>query len=379
MISNLDSYLSQIRSLSRLLGDSTMRIEANVRTALTTPEIYGIRQIILTGSGDSFFAALAVAAALRGWTGLPVHPMVSMEASRYIDHGRAPLSGRNRGLLAVCISNSGEAARLVEATHRLRSLGAITLAITGDPESRLAKAAEKMIDISIPSAAPAPGTRSYMASLIGLYLLGIRLAEVLMCFTMDHAGALRNQLADLSKPLEGLSDVCEPLIRETINAWGDFRSADVLGSGPSFGSASYAAGKLVEAAGIHASAQDIEEFHHLNYFVDNPESVPAIVFGPANSLAIQRTRELVATLEQLGRPHLLVTDSGEFSPRRNVLVLARVDELFAPILHTVPGSLISAFAAALRRVPHYRGHTGPWRGAKEAALVRNSPIDIQTR
>jgi glucosamine--fructose-6-phosphate aminotransferase (isomerizing) len=299
-----------------------------------------------------------------------------MEASRYMDHGRPPLSGRNRGLLVVAISSSGEAARLVEATHRLRALGAITLAVTASPASRVAQAAEKALDISIPASVSAPGTRSYVASLLGIYLLSLRIAEVLMCMTMDRAGALRSALAGMSNALHGLSESLEAAARERIDAWGPFHAADVLGSGPNFGSASYTAAKLVEAAGIHASAQDAEEFHHLNYFVETPESIPTILFAPTKSVAVNRTRELVTTLEQLGRPYLTITDDAGFAPANNVLVLPQVDECFAPILQTVPGALLSAFAAAKRKAPHYRGHTGPWRGARDAALVRNSKIEL---
>jgi len=378
MTAAIDSFLAQIRSLADLVQQATPRIEADARKVLSTPEIYGIRHIILTGSGDSYAAALAVAPALRAWTGLPVQPMVSMEASRYVDHGRPPLSGRNRGLLVVAISSSGEAARLVEATHRLRALGAITLAVTASPASRVARAAEKILDISIPASGPAPGTRSYIASLLGIYLLSIRIAEVLMCMTMDRANALRQSLAGMATSLHGLSESMEAAVHKRIEEWHDFRTADVLGSGPSFGSASYAAAKLVEAAGIHAAAQDAEEFHHLNYFVDAPESIPAILFAPTKSVSVTRTRELVATLQQLGRPYLAITDATGFAPVENALILPPVDELFTPILHTVPGALLAAFAALRRKVPHYRGHTGPWRGAQDAALVRNSDIELNT-
>jgi glucosamine--fructose-6-phosphate aminotransferase (isomerizing) len=136
---------------------------------------------------------------------------------------------------------------------------------------------------------------------------------------------------------------------------------------------------LIEAAGVHAVPQDIEEFHHLNYFVDAPETVPTVVFGPTRSLAAQRTRELVSALGELGRPQLLITDADTLGPASSTLVLPAVDEFLAPVLHAVPAAMLAAFVAARRGTAHYRGHVGPWRGASEAGLVRNSFIDIQTR
>ncbi|MCX5494023.1 SIS domain-containing protein [Kaistia dalseonensis] len=376
MTEQRDNFLSQIRSLGELVKTETMAIEARARLLLTTPEIYGIRQIILTGSGDSFFAAVAAAPAIRAWTGLPVQPMVSMEASRYIDHGVARESGRNRGILVVALSNSGEGARVVEAATRLRAFGALTLALTANNDSRLGKACERVLNVAVPSGAPAPGTRSYVASLLGAYLLGIRIAEVLMTKTMDEANALRKELTDLSIGLSGLSEKLEPIVERTVGGWAGFHAANFIGSGPSFGTASFAAAKLVEAAGVHATPQDAEEFHHLDFFVDNPASVPAILFAPAKALSRTRAKELVDTLTMIQRPFLVATDDPDFAPADRLLLLPATSELFAPIVQTVPATLVAAFWAHAIGAKHYRGHAGLWAGAQGATIVRNSPIEL---
>lgn len=378
MTGQFDAFLAQARSLGDLVAGESAAIAQRARMALGMEEVYGIRQIILTGSGDSYFAALAAVPAIRAWTGLPVSAMVSMEASRYVDHGRPPLAGRNRGLLVIAISSSGEAARLVEATQRLRALGAITLAITANDDSRLGQAAEKKVNIAIPPAASAPGTRSYVASLLGVYHISIRIAEMLMCMTMDEAEALRRDLAGLGSSLKGLSEKLEKPVADRIAAWGDVQAMDCLGSGPSLASAYYAAAKLVEAAGIHASPQDAEEFHHLNYFVDRPGQVPVVLFAPSQAISKTRTAELIGTLAELGRPHLVITDAADFAPAGVSLVLPKTGEFFAPIAQTVPAALLAAYAAERRGVVHYRGHTGPWRGAQNAGLVRNSKIELPT-
>jgi glutamine---fructose-6-phosphate transaminase (isomerizing) len=375
-MSQFGDFTTQIDSLPELLRTEARAIDERMRLLLTFPEIYGIRQIILTGSGDSYFAAQAVAPAIRAWTGLPVDAMVAMEAARYLDAGRPPLAGRNRGLLVVSISSSGEPARVVEATRRLRQLGALTLAVTANPGSRLGRAAERILDIAIPVSTNAPGTRSYLASLLAVYSIGIRLAEVLMTMTMDEGNALRAEIVSLADPVaKACAMVGEPL-KSLARSWHDFRAADVLGSGPALATAGYAAAKLVEAAGIHASAQDAEEFHHLNYFVAEPQSVPAIVFAPGKALSLSRKRELVTTLEGLGRPALIVTDTDDLPAYGTHLRLPQVREWFAPILHIVPAAYLAAAWAETLGVTHYRGHTGPWRHAVGAGLVRNSTIEL---
>ena len=375
MQEQFEAFCDQTRSLGELVSTESDAIAARARLLLRMQDVYAVRQIILTGSGDSYFAALAAAPALRAWTGLPVNAMVSMEASRYVDNGRPPLSGRNRGLLVIAISSSGEVARLIEAVQRLRALGALTVAITADNHSRLGQAAESVLNIAIPPAGTGPGARSYIASLLGVLHLGIRLAEMLMCMTMDEADRLRRDLKQLDEPLTRLPALCIEPVAEFVRGWDSVFAVDCLGSGPGLASASYAAAKLVEAAGLHAAPQDAEEFHHLNYFVDDPRHVPVIVFAPSKALSRTRTRELIGTLPQLGRPYLVITDAVNFAPADRSVVLPEVHEFFAPVLQAVPAALLAAHAALRRGSAHFRGLTGPWRGAQDAVLVRGSTIE----
>jgi glucosamine--fructose-6-phosphate aminotransferase (isomerizing) len=374
-MSQLDDFVSQVRSLPAMIGPCVGNLEPETRKVLSTPEIYAMRQIILTGSGDSYFAGAAAAPMFRDLTGLPVQAMTSMEASRYAGgFGKSVINAR--GTLVIAISYSGEAARLVEAAHRWRDRGAMTLGLTAAREGRLAQAAERVVNTRIEEIAPAPGTRTYVAALVALDLLAIRFAEVLMRITMDEANGLRRELSGIGANLTDLESALFAPVRAFAEQSRDGHSFDVLGSGPSLGSAGYSAAKLVEAAGIHAVAQDSEEFFHLNFFVDRPASIPTILYAPSEGAAASRSRELVETLGQLGRPALVVTDQAGFGGGRSELLVPRVREWFAPIVHTVPAALLAAYAADLRGGPHYRGHDGPWIGARGAGLVRNSQIDL---
>ena len=373
-MSQLDDFIRQVSSLPNMIAACANSLEPVTRKVLSTPEIFGLRQIILTGSGDSYFAGAATVPAFRGLTGLPVQAMPSMEASRYA--GWLPKGANARGTLIVPVSYSGEAARLVEAAHRWRDRGALTLAVTGTSGGRLAKVVERVVETRVEEVAPAPGTRTYVAALIALNLLAIRLAEVLMRVSMDEANGMRRELRATGEGLCDLQARSSPPIRafaEQSRAWQTF---DVLGSGPSLGAAGYGAAKLVEAAGVHAIAQDSEEFFHLNFFVDHPTTTPTVLYAPAEGAAASRSCELIGALGQLGRPSLVLTDQAGFAGGCTEVLLPRVREWFAPIVQAVPAALLAAYAADFRGVPHYRGHDGPWRGARGADLVRNSQVDL---
>jgi glutamine---fructose-6-phosphate transaminase (isomerizing) len=375
----LTTYLGQIRSLPQLLPLLIEAIEPRARHVLSTPQIYGIRAVILTGSGDSFIAAAAAAPAIRAWTGLPVQAMVAMEAARYLTLGMPTSPQRLRGTLVICVSHSGEAARVVEAAQRTRAAGAETLALTAHPDSRLGGTAAQVLALTVPHAADAPGTASYCASLVGLYLLGIRLAEVRLRISMDAANSLRSVLSQLPLAMTHAIGICEEPLAARARDWAHCRVADVLGSGPGAGAAAFGAAKLIEAAGIHAAAQEIEEFFHLNYFVADPASVPTVVFAGGRSAGSSRARELCTTLQELGRPFLLLTDDATPGPTERSLVLPLLPEWASPLLAVIPASLLAAFWADHSGAEHFRGHAGRWRASNSGSLVRGSRIEPEER
>ena len=359
----------QIQSLPDLLRSETWPMEARFRLVLSTPEIYRIRRIVLLGSGDSHAAALACAHAMGHLTGLSVQAVTAMEGARYLP---ATLGPRLDDLLVVAISNSGEAARVVEAGKRLAARGALVIALTASPQSSLAKAVGRVLDITIAPSRPAPGVRSYVAALLGLMLLAIRMAEVKMRITMDSAQTLRKAIVDLAAPVEAAIQVSRASLPTIARAWSSYVSADVIGSGPELGTAAYAAAKLIEAVGVHAAVQEGEEFHHLNYYVARRASTPAIVFWPQGSAAESRLSELWGYLVKLERPRLLVASGRERSDDPHILSLPPAPLELAPILHVVPAAALAAeWGSAIGSAP-FRAFAPPWDDGRGSAIVRNS-------
>lgn len=99
--------------------------------------------------------------------------------------------------LVIAVSNSGQAARVIEAVERMRAHRALTIAITSNADSLLAKAAEKVIVPMIPEFEKSPGVRTYAVLQMIVYLLAIRMGEVRLKYTMDQANAYRQELKRL--------------------------------------------------------------------------------------------------------------------------------------------------------------------------------------
>jgi len=133
--------------------------------------------------------------------------------------------------LVIAVSNSGKVARLTEAVMRARQNGAYVLAVTGDENSPLAMNADRISKLVIPKYPSCPGTRSYAASLLALYLLGIRIGEVRGKYTMDQAKAMRKEILVQAEQLESLMPTIDLQMQDLAGRWKDLPAFDFIGGG----------------------------------------------------------------------------------------------------------------------------------------------------
>lgn len=185
---DFDSALRrQVMSLPELMRQQYADLEPKTRTVLSTPEIFNIQRIVLTGCGDSYAALLAVKPAFEKYAKIRTEVVPTIDLAR--DYEKKNLGYAPQSPLVIAVSNSGQVARVGEAVRRCRKAGAFTLGITGHEESVLGQSAERILKLDIPKFESAPGTRSYMVCVMALYLLAIRIGEVRGRYTMEVASA----------------------------------------------------------------------------------------------------------------------------------------------------------------------------------------------
>ena len=190
---DFDSALRrQVMSLPELMRQQYADLEPKTRTVLSTPEIFNIQRIVLTGCGDSYAALLAVKPAFEKYAKIRTEVVPTIDLAR--DYEKKNLGYAPQSPLVIAVSNSGQVARVGEAVRRCRKAGAFTLGITGHEESVLGQSAERILKLDIPKFESAPGTRSYMVCVMALYLLAIRIGEVRGRYTMDVASARRKEI-----------------------------------------------------------------------------------------------------------------------------------------------------------------------------------------
>ncbi|MFH8379634.1 SIS domain-containing protein [Kitasatospora sp. NPDC018058] len=147
--------------LQRILDEGAPKIrDIAAQIAARSP-----RFVLLTARGTSDNAALYAKYLIEILLGKPAG-LTSMSTTTA--YGAKP---DLTDVLVVTVSQSGGSPDLVASTKAAREAGAITLAVTNNPDSPLAEVSEFHIDVLAGPEKALPATKTYTAELLALYLL----------------------------------------------------------------------------------------------------------------------------------------------------------------------------------------------------------------
>ncbi len=373
MDQDANHIITQVESLPELIRTEFETLDMRVRGLLNHNECLSVKRVVITGSGDSHMAGLATELAFEQIAGIPTEPMTGMQAGRYASPYFETQFPRNPLLIAISVS--GTVARTREAVNLARKQGALTVAVTANPDSPLAGAAEYLLDCTVPESVPAPGVRSYRVSLLMLYLLAIHLAEVNGRITQDRANEMRQELKGTADTIEATIQAVKERTRELAAAVAEQTSFVFVGDGPNYATALFSAAKVIEAAGRHAMGQDTEEWAHLQYFVNVEPATPTFMISPAGR-GHARAAELVEMMKTVGRTVIAVAPEGDAAVTRSadwvLPVVGEVSEIFSPMVYPVAAELFSAHLSQAVGEPPFRGFSGVYE--PQGITIRNSAV-----
>jgi glucosamine--fructose-6-phosphate aminotransferase (isomerizing) len=266
-----------------------------------------------------------------------------------------------------------------------RQAGATAVALTGNPDGPLGQAAEFVLKTAVPPLPSelqdivVPGTRSYVASQLALYLCAIQLGEHRDHLTKTTANKLRRELAHTAELMAETIALSDAATRKTTEAWHDANQFVFCGSGPNYGTALFSAAKVLEASGDTAVAQDTEEWAHLQYF-GRQITTPTIFIG-ASGRDESRALELVTAAKAIGRRVAVIAARGSpLAAHPDVDILwGTADptrECFSPLLTCLPGTLFAAYQAQHIGEPYFRAFGGgrSIKGGGGISRIRNSQL-----
>ncbi|NUL05073.1 SIS domain-containing protein [Streptomyces lunaelactis] len=305
--------------LRRILEEGAPRIrEVASAIAARSP-----RFVLLAARGTSDNAALYTKYLLEIRLGLPCG-LTSMSTTTA--YGARP---DLTDVLVITVSQSGGSPDLVASAKAAREAGAITLAVTNNPDSPLAAVSEFHIDILAGQEKALPATKTYTASLLSLYLLveGLRGGD----------GAAAKVLPELAALVLSRQDE----VRQLASRYRFAERMVITSRGYGYPTAKEAALKLMETSYIPAlSYSGADLLHGPLAMVDNISPVIAVVTdgkgGEALQPVLDRLRGRGADLVVIGPQPQVDAASGGF-----VLPTDGVPEELQPILEILPLQLLA--------------------------------------
>ncbi|MCA1646564.1 MAG: SIS domain-containing protein [Chloroflexi bacterium] len=294
-------------------------------------------RIYLVGCGDSHYAGLATQFAFERWSGIPTEALESLEFSRYAIHTAPP------DALVVAVSNSGRVIRTVECARVAREHGIATLGLTYNPSSPLAVAADMLLSWTYEDVGFGPGTLSYLASLVGLYALAIRLGQLHGRLDEQQAAAQLDTITATGDMLQATVSANQAAASQVAGGLGDDALVCIVGGGPNYATALFGMAKFIEAAAYPAVGQELEEWAHEQYFCTRPGTTTFVVAPPGAS--VDRAREQLQAIRDVGGRGVAICDPADGETTRLADAILPIpwsgDELLSPLVTPVPLELVA--------------------------------------
>jgi len=314
-------------ALERLLGDPGPLVEVVRQVRRREP-----RLVLTVARGSSDHAATLLRYAVETLTGVPV---ASAAPSVLTVYGRRL---RLDGALVVGISQSGESVDVAEVVAAARGKGTLTVAVTNNPDSTLARGA----DLTVPQHAGAEqavaATKTYLTQAAVGVLLAARWAgrDDLLEAAASVPDAIRSVLASLA-PVETAA------VRLTHAS-----EATTLGRGYAYATAQETGLKLSETCALPTRAYSPADFLHGPIAAAGAQS-PVIAYA-TDDATLKSTLEALKKLRGQGADVVVVSDSQEALALATapIGVPAGVPPVLEPLVQIVAGQWLALNLALAR-------------------------------
>jgi glucosamine--fructose-6-phosphate aminotransferase (isomerizing) len=344
--------IDQVASLPDMIRHHVPLFTSSLEATLANLDPQRIEKVLLVGCGDSFHASISAAMAVNAFSGVDCRSQPAFEALSYGDKGMGRATPER--CLVIGISASGATKTVAHALEQAARQNISTLAMVGSPNGPVSNAARSTLSVEVPFHGVSPGIRTYVASLLGLFLFTIRIGEDKGVLSSIKSSTLREELLGVADTIETTYQITRSSIEDTAREFLESPMLLFLGSGPSFGTAKHSAAKVIEASGVFAVAQDLEEWAHVERF-SYPDDMPTCFIIP-HGHSESRATTIARQAKDLGRRVMVIPNGNnhEFNLFADFVhpVIGAVREEFSPLVFHLGGTLLaSCLAQALNRKP----------------------------
>ena len=300
-----------------------------------------VRGVKIVACGTSYHAGLIAHHWLESIAGIPC----SVEVASEFRYRRSVVSP---GTLFVTISQSGETADTLAALRLAKQADYLsTLAVCNVPESTLTRESDLVFMTRAGAEIGVASTKTFITQLAAMLLLVIVLGR-----RHGLSQAAEKRMITLLQSLPGRINAVLGMndrIMALAHQFAHKQHALYLGRGSMLPVAMEGALKLKEISYIHAEAYPAGELKHGPLALVD-ENMPVIAVATNNEL-LEKIKSNLQEVSARGGKLYVFTDSGSDlkpGPDLQVLKIAPVDELIAPIIYTVPLQLFAYHIAVLK-------------------------------
>ena len=346
---------NQVKSLPGLVDEQLKRCfdKETLQSLLSMAEIFDIRKIYLSGTGDSIAAAGAMSDVLLRYTGVFHCEVVEpVEFSRFTPASDIGI-GEPNSPLVIAISAGGGTARVAEILEKTNKIGALSMLLTNKEGSRATEYARKTFFLDTPKMEnDFPGLRSYFASMTGLIALACRIGHVKNILPPTAPEEFQAAISAYVHSYEPIMDQIDRQMFELAKTWKDFERFNFIGSGAELYSALFSLEKFYECNGVLSNYDDAEDCCHIDYHLKHPETIGTVIFADKNAPDFGRTKETICAACGINRPTLVVTnaDENEFCEGAHVCRIPEPPQGFEwlmPLMDYAPAALLAGYCCAL--------------------------------
>ena len=322
----LEEIRQQPSTLERTLAGELRGVERFRRLV----EKHRPRLVVLCARGTSDNAAQFGRYLLEITTGIPV----ALAAPSIFTLYQAAVN--LHGALVIALSQSGESTDTNLVLERARAQGALTIGITNEASSSLARLAEHTFLVQARHEQSVAATKTYTGQLLMLYLLAYALGANIRLDDLRRLPELAAHALTLESEIAARSE-----------RYRFMEHAIVVGRGLNYATAFEFALKLMETCYVIAERFSAADLLHGPIAMIEP-SFPSFLFTPTG-VTWPGMREMLAKLDQLKAETLIITDQSNQEAQalgRAICVPAELHELYTPIPYIIPAQLFAACLAA---------------------------------
>jgi glutamine---fructose-6-phosphate transaminase (isomerizing) len=312
--------LEQPEVAQRFLTDQAQNVERIAASLRERPVVHVVIAARGTSDHAAIYAQYVLGVRHRLSVGLGTPSIVSL-------YGAAP---DVRDALVIGISQSGASPDIVAVIDAARDQGAPTIAITNEPESPLAAAADQTIALGAGPERAIAATKTYTAELLAIALLSAALAED----ATDRAAvaAIPETLAQAL--------ALEPEVERIAAEQSAANRALVIARGYEYATAREWALKLKELARVFADPYSSADFQHGPLALVEP-GVPVLAVARAGAPEADLVTLFGRLREDLGADLMVVSDQAPALRLATwpVALPAGTPEWLGPIVSIVVGQL----------------------------------------